>query len=110
MEFCGYTMERIPPFSHEKGFCHVSEKYKLIFLPIPKKASTSIRSIQEFDLRLDNIFRYLNKIEIGEYRVFTIFRNLLERFVSAYIEVCERAYGDSTKILKRDFYWIKDQK
>ena len=98
--------EKFPPLSHEKGFCHVSDKYKVIFLPIPKNASTSIRCIKEFDFNLGNIFCYTDKIESGKYQVFTILRNPLDRFISTYIEVCERAYGDSTKTLKKDFYCI----
>lgn len=102
--------KKFPPFSHEKGFCWVSEKYKLIFLPIPKNASTSIRSIEEFQFQLDNAFRYQTRIESGEYKIFTIVREPIDRFVSGYIEICKRAYGDSPQILKRDFYWMKDEK
>jgi len=102
--------KKFPPFSYEKGFCWVSEKYKLIFLPIPKNASTSIRNIEEFQFQVDNAFRYRTLIESGEYKMFTVIREPLDRFVSGYIEICKRAYGDSTQILKRDFYWIKDEK
>jgi len=62
----GYKTQRIPLFSHDNGFCHVIKKYKLIFLLIPRKGSTSIRSIKELDFSHDNIFLYLNKTEIGD--------------------------------------------
>lgn len=106
------TPKRIQPFSHEKGFCWVSEKYHLIFIPIPKNASTSIRNITLFEFHLDNYFRYQTRVENGEYKVFTIIREPLDRFVSAYIEVCERAYSRSlsSHSLLQDFYWEKDPK
>ncbi len=94
--------------SAPKGLCYVSDKFKVIFVPIPKNASTSVRNISEFEFRTDNIMAYDEELSAGgEYKVFTIIREPVQRFVSGYIEICKRASGDSPHILSKDFYWMK---
>ncbi len=93
---------------HPKGLGYISETYKIIFIPIPKNASTSVRSIGNLEFRQGNFLAYKTRIANGEYKTFAILREPISRFVSGYIEVCKRATGDSTAILKRDFYWIKN--
>ena len=94
-------------FQHPKGLCYVSEKYKLIFLPVPKNASTSVRNIGELEFCRSNIMSYSTALKEGKYRAFAIIRDPLERFISGFTEVCVRAAGDSPHILSTDFYWWK---
>jgi len=94
-------------WQHPKGLCYVSEKYKVIFLPIPKNASTSIRNVDEFGFHTSNIMSYEQELKEGEYRAFAIIREPIKRLASGYIEVCIRASGDSPHILSKDFYWAK---
>jgi len=94
-------------WQHPKGLCYVSEKYKVIFVPIPKNASTSIRNIHEFGFHTSNIMSYEKALKEGEYRAFAIIREPIKRLLSGYIEVCARASGDSPHILSKDFYWEK---
>ena len=69
-------------FFHDKGFIYISHEYKLIFIPIPKNGSTSIRKIAEFDFKQDNYFNYLGEINNNEYQLFSVIRNPIERIVS----------------------------
>lgn len=94
-------------FQHPKGLCYVSDKLKVIFVPIPKNASTSVRNITGFEFRADNIMAYSENLAAGDYKAFAIIREPVPRFISGYIEVCQRASGDSPHILTRDFYWMR---
>lgn len=93
-------------FRHPKGLCYVDERFKLIFVPIPKNASTSVRNMSGLQFYTDNIMAYTQKIAQREYKAFAIIREPVQRFISGYIEVCKRATGDSTQTLKKDFYWL----
>ena len=101
---------RLDGFQHPKGLCYVSDKFNVIFVPIPKNASTSIRNIVGLEFQVDNIMRYSEKLSTREYMAFTIIREPIERLISGYIEVCKRASGDSPHILMKDFYWMKGKK
>ena len=91
-------------FFHDKGFIYISHEYKLIFIPIPKNGSTSIRKIAEFDFKQDNYFNYLDEINNNKYQLFSVIRNPIERIVSGYIETILRGYNN----INKDYLWIKD--
>lgn len=91
-------------FFHDKGFIYISHKYKIIFIPIPKNGSTSIRKIPEFKFKQDKIFYYMDGILHDEYKVFTVIRNPVERIVSGYVETILRGYNNKSF----DYLWIKD--
>ena len=90
---------------HPKGMCYVSDRYKIIFIPIPKNASTSFRGMENFSVFTSNIMAYKKELESGEYKAFAIFRDPLDRFISGYIEVCKRGAVDSRHNLDKKFYW-----
>ena len=94
------------PFYHDKGFIYISHEYKIIFIPIPKNGSTSIRKLEKFNFKQDNIFKYIDQIDNGKYHVFTILRDPLSWFLSGYIEANLRGYNNTHK----KFIWIKNQK
>ena len=93
-------------FYHDKGFIYISHEYKLIFIPIPKNGSTSIRKLEQFNFKQDSIFKYINQIDNGKYHVFTILRDPITRFLSGYIEANLRGYNNTHK----KYVWIKNQK
>jgi len=75
----------------------------LLFVNIPKNASASMKQIMRgCDFAEDN---YFNLDRTGYY-VFTVVRNPLDRFVSAYLEVIKRGSRDT---LEYQFYMDKEQ-
>jgi|APSaa5957512576_1039674.scaffolds.fasta_scaffold526696_1 hypothetical protein len=76
-------------FFHDKGFIYISEKYKLIFIPIPKNGSTTIRKLDELGFIQGSLEKYKDVIE--NYIVFSVIRNPLSRLVSSYTETILRA-------------------
>ncbi len=98
-------------FNHEKGLCAVSHENRLIFIGVSSNASTSIRNALNLK-GYDN--NYISILSLGskeiEYTTFTIVRDPIERLISGYLKVCDRATGDSPHILKKNFYKLKDQK
>jgi hypothetical protein len=98
-------------FNHEKGLCAVSHENKLIFIGVPANASTSIRNALNLK-GYDN--NYISILSLGskeiDYPTFAIVRDPIERLISGYLKVCDRATGDSPHILKTNFYKLKDQK
>ena len=88
-----------------KGICYVNDANRIIFLTVPKNASTSIRKIPEIPFYKSNIMSFEKELVNGEYRAFTVIRDPVRRFVSSFIEVCLRATVDSPHILAREFYW-----
>ena len=70
----------------------VNHDTRLIFLGVPKNASTSIRKSLKFNEGLENQKKSLNpKIkELSDYKAFSIIRNPIKRFVSAYYETLKR--------------------
>ena len=99
-------MNNIAPIRHQhpKGLCYINNK--VIFLPIPKNASTSLRNMDDFESRKANIMSFRKEIAEQEYRAFAIIRDPLSRFISGYVEVCKRASQDSPHILTKSFYWM----
>lgn len=98
-------------FNHEKGLCVVSHENKLIFIGVSSNASTSIRNALNLKGYDNNYISILSggSMEI-EYSTFAILRDPIERLISGYLKVCDRATGDSPHILKTNFYKLKDQK
>ena len=99
-------------YNHEKGWCWVGHKEKIIFIGIPKNASTSIRNSFGFKAsEPDNYFSIQKRVtDERNYKTLTVLRNPLDRFISGYIEVCKRATGDSPKTLEKQFYWMRNSK
>jgi len=93
-------------FFHDKGYIYISHKYKLIYIPIPKNGSTSIRKIIPLKFTNDSIFNYIDNVDNSEYKTITTLRDPMKRFVSSYIEVNARSYNN----VGRDFIWIENQK
>ena len=83
----------------------MNDANRLIFLTVPKNASTSIRKIPEIPFYKSNIMSFEQELISGEYRAFTVIRDPVRRFVSGFIEVCLRATVDSPHILAKEFYW-----
>ncbi len=86
-------------FYHDKGFIYISKKYNLIFIPIPKNGSTTIRKIKDLSFEQDTIEKYRSDISKGAYNVFTVIRDPLDRLVSGYIETILRAYNNINQLL-----------
>lgn len=70
------------------GLSWSSDEYKIIYLGVPKTASTSIRAY----LKNTNNILNLNKIPEDKinYKIFTIIREPLQRFVSGILETFRR--------------------
>jgi hypothetical protein len=93
-------------YGHPKGLCYVSEQYKLIFIPIPKVASSTFRRFDKhLNLRVENIMELTDLTADPSYKVLTFIRDPFERFISGYIEICKRTPVDSRHNLERKFYW-----
>ena len=82
-------LDKGTPLSQVRGIYWISRKYKVIYLNIPKNASTSIKVIlRRFNFE-ESVDLYTN--EDGEgYKVFTVLRNPFRRFVSAYHTALKR--------------------
>ncbi len=102
-------IHELPKTDGHNGMCIVNTSRKIIFINIPKNASTSMR------LKLfANGFKWgnLKKINSSEYFIFTIIRNPVDRFLSQYLEMIKRACGDN-KIYgatQKPFFRIIDPK
>lgn len=68
---------------HFHGQCVISDKYKIIFILIPKNASSLIRTYikNNLDGYEDNYFELSEKQKL--YKIFCILREPLKRFISA---------------------------
>ena len=98
-------------FNHEKGLCCVSSKDRLIFIGVSSNASTSIRNALNILNYNNNYLSLMDNNTCGiKYTTFTIIREPIQRLISGYIKVCVRATQDSPHILKKKFYWERDQK
>jgi len=71
------------------GYSWFSDECNIIYLGIPKTASTSMRQL----FKIDRNFMNLKNIPEGKegYRTFTIIRNPLNRFVSGVVEAFKRS-------------------
>ena len=88
---------------HVPGMVYVSTSLKLVFIPIPKNGSTTIRRLVTANFK--QVF--LKKTDLthyADYRFFTVIRDPVERFVSAYLEVRHRGYNHHLL----DFIFEKD--
>ena len=74
-------------YNHEKGTCWYNEK-TCCYIGIPKTASTTMRRVFSLD-SVDNYYKPEN-VDIKKLDLITIFRNPLDRLVSAYNEVVTR--------------------
>jgi hypothetical protein len=84
------------PLSQVKGIYWISRKYKVIFLNIPKSASTSIKGILRRNGFEESVKLYTN--EAGEgYKVFAVLRHPFRRFVSAYHTALKRGIRTNRK-------------
>jgi hypothetical protein len=83
-------------FYHKPGMVYISQTLKLVFVPIPKNGSTTIRLLSNADFKqvfLTEVtqFDYLN------YNWFSVVRDPLDRFVSSYLETRLRGYNNIFK-------------
>ena len=90
---------------HNEDFCKthrgkvwVNDKLKIGHLCVPKCASSGVRS----ELKLNNVLDY-NDVP-KDYKIFTIIREPIERFISAYIEVTQASHN--SKNIRRFNYNI----
>lgn len=98
-------------FNHKKGLCCVNHKDKLIFIGVSSNASTSVRNAINVLEYSDNYLSFLEgNAPEKYYTTFAIIRDPIERLISGYIKVCARATQDSPHILKKKFYWERNQK
>lgn len=92
--------------SHERGRCWVSDTYKLIFIPIAKNGTTSIRNIKEYEFKKSNLEALDEKL--NDYKIFTVLREPIDRFVSGFSEECKRVSIDKEYLIDHDYYWEND--
>ena len=74
------------PVLKHNGLSWASEAHKLIYLGIPKTASSSFRST----FGISNNYLILNNNEYKDYKVFTTIREPINRFISGYLEALSR--------------------
>lgn len=93
---------------HINGTFWYSEEKKLAFFAVPKNASTALRnSIGPTDAK----YYFDEGVELGDDVVkFTVIREPVDRFVSAYLEVLKRAIIDCPGTRGKKFYTIRDEK
>ncbi len=84
---------------HPRGTCWVSDKKKAVFINIPKCASTTLKrqinggrgvmsrgtSVIEDDEQFCES-NFIERDDLGRYYIFTVVRNVVDRFLSAYQE------------------------
>ena len=83
-----YDLFRLRVEEKLKDFCWVSDENKVVFFVIPKNASTAIRHSPLLkDSYRTTYEKVKNKIDDNGYRTFTVLREPVGRFISAYYEV-----------------------
>lgn len=72
---------------NNNGAAWVSDENKIIYLGIPKNASSSMRATIRDGIGIDNIIN-LNNIpeDKSDYKIFTVIRNPINRFASGLVE------------------------
>ena len=93
-----------------KDFCWVNHHNKLIFFVIPKNASTAIRESPLMKDSYRTTFSLLqDEVDLDKYTTFTVLREPIERFVSAYYEVLRgHRHGNIyDTIADKDFVYIR---
>jgi hypothetical protein len=77
----------IKSLGHEKGSCLLHPELKTAFINIPKVASQSLKdTLRPAGFQYVNIFDYNQQ----DYRIITILRDPLQRFISGYLENWDR--------------------
>ena len=97
--------------TREEKFCWVSHKSRLLFISIPKNASSSIRKSEIFgkDMRRHNYDTLLKSHpQIVNYTKFTVLRNPMTRAISGFMQVCEgnNKRNPYNKVGKRPFAFL----
>ena len=78
---------------HSPGLAYVPEVKEVVYIPIPKCASTTIRTLEGFNFKQ----RFLSTSEIeglSSFRFFAVVRHPVDRWVAAYLESRLRAYNN----------------
>ncbi|MBW3020094.1 sulfotransferase family protein, partial [Candidatus Woesearchaeota archaeon] len=83
------NLEKRERFSYERVFCFFCSN-NLIYIHIPKCGTSSVKKM--FKLKTEDYFKYktLNPDLKKKYKMFTVIRNPLDRFVSSFFELLER--------------------
>lgn len=80
-------------FLHRPGFVYVDHERRVIFIPIPKNGSTTIRKLRCFDFQVEQL-NPQSLSEYSSYSYFTVLRDPVERFISSYLEARHRGYNN----------------
>lgn len=80
-------------FLHRPGFVYVDHERRVVFIPIPKNGSTTIRNLRCFNFQQEQLTPQ-SLLEYSGYRFFTVLRDPVERFVSSYLEARHRGYNN----------------
>ena len=90
---------------HPRGMAYAHDRLKLLYVPIPKCSSTSIRyHILKREYKTINYYQANSDI-IKDYKSFTVIRNPINRIKSSYIEVLRSA---TPEIKSKKFYNMKE--
>tara|TARA_B100000674_G_scaffold417897_1_gene368065 strand:+ start:1900 stop:2643 length:744 start_codon:yes stop_codon:yes gene_type:complete len=85
----------------KNGLCLVSDKYRLIYLSIPKNASTSIKIFMKKKMNAHESFIDSLNEEQEKYDIFTVLRDPEKRYYSALSEIIVRNCDNARKRLRR---------
>tara|TARA_Y100000592_G_scaffold781_1_gene1283 strand:+ start:29504 stop:30166 length:663 start_codon:yes stop_codon:yes gene_type:complete len=94
-------------YNSAKGTCYLIEDKNICYIPISKNGSSSVRESMKQQKLSFTVKNFLNNPEIlKNNHVVVILREPIKRFCSGYIEVINRASGDSPETMYKPFYWI----
>ena len=83
-------------FYHKPGMVYISKLLKLVFIPIPKNGSTTIRMLP--DAHFEQVFlTSVTQFEYSDYNWFSVVREPVDRFISSYLETRLRGYNNIFK-------------
>jgi len=91
--------------SHHRGRSYINDKLKLVYIPIPKCASTSVRyHVLQSDYDTRDYYS-LDPTTLAAYNTFTIIRNPFDRLNSGYIELLR---NPQPHITNKKFYHMQE--
>lgn len=88
-------------FNHPKGLSWIDYDRKVIFVGIPKNASTSVRDSFSIKGNIININEQQQYLTDKTYSLITVIREPMSRIISGYAQIIKNA---PNHIISRDFY------
>ena len=93
----------------EFGRYYVRHDQKLVYLPVSKNASMTMRNVVNGELHMSGFFDNIKKFKKKGYVSFAVIREPIDRLVSGYQEILFRAGIDAPLTTQKPFWKVRGQ-